>query len=90
MGLGDMIDKAKDALGMGDDKAADAAAGAEAGTTAAADTAADQGGGLVDKAKEFLTDDKIDSAAEAIKDKTPDQVDSVVDNVADKAKDWNG
>ena len=34
---------------------------------------------LVNKAKEALTDERIDQAAAAIKEKTPDNVDSIVD-----------
>ncbi len=44
---------------------------------------------LVNKAKEQLTDERIDQIAHAIKDKTPDNVDGVVDQVADKAKQLN-
>lgn len=44
---------------------------------------------LVNKAKEALTDERIDQAAQAIKDKTPDNVDSIVDTVAEKGKDLN-
>jgi len=44
---------------------------------------------LINKAKEQLTDERIDTIAEKLKDKTPDNVDSVVDTVAGKAKDLN-
>ena len=43
----------------------------------------------MDKAKEMLTDERIDSIAGAVKSKTPDNIDSVVDTVAGKAKDLN-
>lgn len=47
---------------------------------------------LVNKAKEALggesgVDEKIDQAAEAVKNVAPDNVDGMVDQVADKAKD---
>jgi hypothetical protein len=45
--------------------------------------------GLIDKAKELLTDDRIDQVAGAIKDRTPDNIDTVVDQVAEKAKQFN-
>jgi hypothetical protein len=44
---------------------------------------------LVNKAKELITDEHIDKAAQAIKDKTPDNVDSIVDKVAEKGKQLN-
>ncbi len=43
----------------------------------------------MDKAKELLTDERIDQASAAIQSKTPDNVDTMVQGVADKAKDWN-
>ena len=46
-------------------------------------------GDLVGKAKEFLTDDKIDTLAEKIKSVAPDSVDQHVDTLAEKAKDAN-
>ena len=45
--------------------------------------------GLFDKAKEALTDERIDQAAEAIKSVAPDSVDRHVDSLADKAKQAN-
>jgi hypothetical protein len=41
---------------------------------------------LVNKAKDLLgnvTDEQIEGAAEAAKDKAPDQADSVIDTIAD-------
>ena len=46
-------------------------------------------GGLVGKAKDFLTDEKIDTIAEKIKSVAPDSVDHHVDTLAEKAKDAN-
>ena len=54
--------------------------------------AADSKGGLGDlagKAKEFLTDDKIDALAEKVKSVAPDSVDKHVEALAEKAKDAN-
>lgn len=47
---------------------------------------------IINKAKEALggeeaTEDKIDQAADFLKDKAPDQFDSIVDQVANAAKD---
>ncbi|MBD7949833.1 MULTISPECIES: hypothetical protein [Oerskovia] len=67
---------------MGIDDAKDKAA-------AAADQAKEGLGGLVDKAKGFLTDDKIDEVAEKIKGIAPDSVDVHVDTLAEKAKEAN-
>ena len=89
MGLEDIIGQAKDALGLGEKKADEAAAAAHSGDTAGAAAAAEESSSLIDKAKELLTDERIDSAAAAIKSKTPDNIDSVVDTVAGKAKDFN-
>jgi hypothetical protein len=67
---------------MGIDEAKDKAAAAGQG--------AKEGlGGLVDKAKGFLTDDKIDEVAEKIKGVAPDSVDAHVDSLAEKAKKAN-
>ncbi len=54
-------------------------------------TPKDEGGlgGLVGKAKEFLTDDRIDDVAEKIKSVAPDSVDKHVDTLAEKAKEAN-
>lgn len=41
------------------------------------------------RTKEFLTDDKIDSVADAIKSVAPDSVDAKVDQLAEKAKKAN-
>ncbi|HIT76266.1 MAG TPA: hypothetical protein IAA98_11835 [Candidatus Avipropionibacterium avicola] len=44
---------------------------------------------LINKAKDAATDERIDSAAGAVKEHTPDKVDGIVDSVASKAKDLN-
>jgi hypothetical protein len=67
---------------MGIDEAKDKAA-------AAGQNAKEGLGGLVDKAKGFLTDDKIDEVAEKIKSVAPDSVDAHVDTLAEKAKEAN-
>ena len=89
MGLDDLVNQAKGLLGSASDKADDAKANAAAGNPDAAAADAAQSSSLIDKAKELLTDERIDSAAAAIKSKTPDNIDSVVDTVAGKAKDFN-
>ena len=89
MGLDDLVNKAKDLLGQGEAKAQDAAGEAAAGNTEAAAADAGAASGLIGKAKEMLTDDKIDSIAGAIKDKTPDNIDKIVDQVAEKGKQFN-
>ena len=97
MGLEDFIDKAKDFITGADDKveaeagqAADQAAGAAADAQDAAQGAAqDAGGGLMDKAKEFLSDANIENLAEKVKGFTPDSVDGLVDKAADKAEELN-
>ena len=89
MGIDDLINKAKDLLGQGEEKADQAAASAQAGDTAAATTEAKESANLIDKAKSLLTDERIDSVAESIKAKTPDNIDTIVDNVAGKAKSMN-
>jgi len=78
MGLDDLVNKAKDMLGSG-----------TAGTAAAGGSAAGGAAGLIDKAKEVLTDERIDQVAGAIKDKTPDNIDAMVDKVAEKGKQFN-
>ena len=75
MGLDDLVNKAKDMLGSDGKTAAD-------GTSSGA-------AGLIDKAKEVLTDERIDQVAGAIKEKTPDNIDTVVDQVAEKGKEFN-
>lgn len=75
MGLDDLVNKAKDMLGSD-------------GKTAAGGTSSGAAG-LIDKAKEVLTDERIDQVAGAIKDKTPDNIDTMVDKVADKGKEFN-
>ena len=89
MGLDDIVGKAKDMLGMGEKKADEAAASAAAGDTETAAAQASEASGLMDKAKEQLTDERIDQASAAIQSKTPDNVDTMVQGAADKAKDWN-
>lgn len=89
MGLDDLVNKAKDMLGGASAKADSAARNAAAGNDATAATDAKESGSLIDKAKEVLTDDRIDSAAGAIKDKTPDNIDAMVDKAATKAKEMN-
>lgn len=78
MGLDDLVNKAKDLIGQGGDKAASAADGA--GNSASSTT---------DKVKEMATDERIDQAAAFLKDKTPDNIDAMIDQVAEKAKDAN-
>jgi len=46
-------------------------------------------GGFVEKAKEALTDERIDQAARLVKGRTSDSVDKHVDTVAEKAKKLN-
>lgn len=89
MGLDDLINKAKDMLGGAQHETEGAAASAAAGDVQGAKEQAHEASGLIDKAKEMLTDERIDSVAGAIKDKTPDNIDTVVDTVAAKAKDLN-
>jgi len=89
MGLDDIVNQAKDAVGMSQQKADEAAASAAAGDTEAATAKATEASSLMDKAKELLTDERIDQASAAIQSKTPDNVDTMVQGVADKAKDWN-
>ena len=67
----------------------DAAAESKAGNTEAAAADASAASGLIDKAKELLTDERIDQVAGAIKGKTPDNIDSVVDQIAEKGKQFN-
>lgn len=81
------------------DRASDAQADADAAKEAAgkineqasadADEARHGLAGLVDKAKEYLSDDKVDELAEKIKGLTPDSVDQYVDKAADQAKKYN-
>ncbi|HEY5115699.1 MAG TPA: hypothetical protein VIJ00_09270 [Nakamurella sp.] len=89
MGLDDLVNKAKDLLGQGEAKAQDAADNADAGNTEAAAADANSASGLIDKAKEVLTDERIDQVAGAVQDKTPDNIDSIVDQVAEKGKEFN-
>jgi hypothetical protein len=76
-------------LGQGEQKAPHAAGAAAAGDTQAAAADAGAAAGLIDKAKELLTDERIDQVAGVIKGKTPDNIDTVVDQVAEKAKKFN-
>ena len=89
MGFDDLINKAKDLLGQGQHKAKDAEGNAAAGNTEAAAADAGAASSLIDKAKEVLTDERIDQVAGAIKDKAPDNVDTIVDQVAEKGKQFN-
>jgi len=89
MGVDDIVNQAKDALGVSQKKADEAAASAAAGDTEAAAAQASEASSLIDKVKEQLTDERIDQVSAAIQSKTPDNVDSMVQGVADKAKDWN-
>jgi hypothetical protein len=89
MGLDDLVNQAKDLLGQGEKKAQDAAGEAAAGDHQAAATDAGAAAGLIDKAKELLTDERIDQVAGAIKGRTPENIDTVVDQVAEKAKQFN-
>jgi hypothetical protein len=89
VGLDDLVNKAKDLLGGAENKADEAAASAAAGDTATAGAQAAESSSMIDKAKELLTDERIDQAAGAIKGLTPDNIDGQVDNIAGKAKDWN-
>jgi len=86
MGLDDLVNTAKGLLGQGEAKAQDAAPEAAGSSEAAGASSA---AGLIDKAKEVLTDERIDQVAGAIKDKTPDNVDTIVDQVAEKGKEFN-
>jgi hypothetical protein len=45
--------------------------------------------GLVDKAKEFLTDERIDQVADKAQEIAPDSVDPHIERFADKAKEYN-
>ncbi len=89
MGLDDLVNQAKNLLGQSEDKAQNAADAAAAGDHQAAAADAGAAAGLIDKAKELLTDERIDQVAGAIKGKTPDNIDTVVDQVAEKAKQFN-
>ena len=89
MGLDDLVNQAKNLLGQSEDKAQNAADAAAAGDNKAAAADAGAAAGLIDKAKELLTDQRIDQVAGAIKGKTPDNIDTVVDQVAEKAKQFN-
>ena len=89
MGFDDLVNQAKGLLGSASDKADDAKANAAAGNPDAAAADAAQSSSLIDKAKELLTDERIDQVAGAIKSKTPDNIDSIVDQVATKGKEFN-
>ena len=89
MGLDDLVNQAKDLLGSASDKADDAKANAAAGNPDAAAADAAQSSSLIDKAKELLTDERIDQVAGMIKDKTPDNIDKIVDQAAEKGKQFN-
>ena len=89
MGFDDLVNQAKGLLGSASDKADDAKANAAAGNPEAAAADAAQSSSLIDKAKELLTDERIDQVAGMVKDRTPDNIDTMVDQVADKAKKFN-
>jgi len=89
MGLDDLVNQAKDLLGQGEQKAQDAAGAAAAGDHEAAAANASSAAGLIDKAKELLTDERIDQVAGLIKDRTPDNIDKIVDQAAEKGKQFN-
>ena len=89
MGLDDLVNQAKDLLGQGEQKAQDAAGAAAAGDHEAAAANAGSAAGLIDKAKELLTDERIDQVAGLIKDRTPDNIDKIVDQAAEKGKQFN-
>ena len=89
MGLDDLVNKAKDLLGGAEAKTQEAAADAQAGNTEAAAGASEEASSLIDKAKELLTDERIDQVAGIIKDKTPDNIDKIVDQAAEKGKQFN-
>jgi hypothetical protein len=86
MGLDDLVNQAKNLLGQSEEKAQDASAAAAAGDSQGAAANAGAAAGMIDKAKQLLTDERIDQVAGAIKQKTPDHIDTVVDQVAEKAK----
>jgi hypothetical protein len=44
----------------------------------------------VAKAKEQLTDERVDGATDRLKELAPDRVDGAIDSLSDRAKDWNG
>ncbi|MFD7022718.1 hypothetical protein [Promicromonospora sukumoe] len=44
----------------------------------------------VAKAKEQLTDERIDGATERLKELAPDKADGAIDSLGERAKDWNG
>lgn len=44
----------------------------------------------VAKAKELLTDENVDAAAEKLKELAPEQARGAVDGLAAKAKEWGG
>ena len=54
MGLDDLVNKAKDLLGQGEEKAQDAASEAAAGNTEAAAADSKESASLIDKAKELV------------------------------------
>jgi hypothetical protein len=89
MGFDDLVNQAKGLLGSASDKADDAKANAAAGNPDAAAADAAQSSNLIDKAKELLTDERIDQVAGLIKDKTPDNIDKIVDQAAEKGKQFN-
>ncbi len=45
--------------------------------------------GLAEKAKDVVTDERIEAVAEKVKSIAPDSIDAKIDSVADKAKELN-
>lgn len=43
----------------------------------------------VQKAKEQLTDERVDGATDKLKDLAPDQADGAIDSLGDQVKEWN-
>lgn len=44
----------------------------------------------VEKAREQLTDERVDAATDRLKGMAPDQADGAIDQLGDRAKDWGG
>jgi hypothetical protein len=89
MGLDDLVNKAKDLMGGAEAKANEAQDAAQSGDQEKAAAASAESSSLMDKAKDMLTDERIDQVTGAIKSRTPDNIDAHVDTVANKAKEWN-
>ncbi len=89
MATDDVVNQAKDLMNQGEAKVQSAADQAAAGNSEAAAAESKEAGGLLAKAKALLSDERIDSVANAIKDKTPDNIDAMIDKVATKGKQLN-